>query len=457
MFSCLDCGMNYAKWTGKCTACGQWNTIHEEKGSAENVASFFGKSKKISLKNDGKNSKKLELQIVANVDAKNEERILSKISEFDRVLGGGFVHGSGILLGGEPGIGKSTLLLQCVYNLTKEGHKCVYISGEESINQISIRSNRLGMKDFSALIASCGCIETILKTVESESDVKFLIIDSIQTMYLEALESNPGSVAQIRASAYELMNYCKSRGIVVILVGHVTKDGQIAGPKLLEHMVDVMLYFEGENNNYFRILRGMKNRFGTTNEIGIFEMIESGLKEVSNPSEIFLSNSMEDIQGRIAFSIFEGTRSVLLELESLATPSFIPNPRRTTIGWDNNRLNMILAILASKCGLNFSDKDVYLSVLGGLKTQDAAADLAVCLSLQSAIKKTAIKSRTIAIGEVSLSGQVRAVFQMESRIKEAIKLGFKTIILPKNSVKNITFKDVEIIEINKIEEISKIK
>ncbi|QED23800.1 DNA repair protein RadA [Candidatus Deianiraea vastatrix] len=447
MFSCVECGMNYAKWTGKCTACNSWNTIHEEKGDASEVSSFFGKQKKNSSK---KTSDALKLSEISSIAAGDHNRISSNISELDRVLGGGFVAGSGILISGEPGIGKSTLLLQCAYNTSKAGMKTVYISGEESVGQISMRAKRLGMENFPALVASSGCVEKILKTVSEAGDVKFLIIDSIQTMYLEALESNPGSVAQIRAAAYELLNYCKMQDIVMILVGHITKDGQVAGPKLLEHMVDVMLYFDGENNNYFRILRGIKNRFGATNEIGIFQMVQNGLEPVSNPSEIFLSSSKEDIQGRIAFSTFEGTRPVLLELESLVTPSFIPNPRRTTVGWDNNRLSMILAVLCAKCNMNFSDKDVYLSVLGGLKTQDPSADLAVCLSLKSAISKKPIKAKTIAIGEVSLSGQVRPVFQIELRIKEAIKLGFSEIYIPKGSFKDKKPDGVLIVEIDKI-------
>lgn len=442
--------MNYSKWIGKCTACGEWNSIHEEKGEAGATTAFFGKQSK-----KAKSSKTLELQSVAQIKIEDETRIQSGIIELDRVLGGGFVLGSGILIGGDPGIGKSTLLLQVVYNLSQNGQKCVYISGEESVSQISLRAKRLGMENFAGFIASSGCVETIIKTLEATGGTKFLVIDSIQTMYLEVLESNPGSVAQIKASAFELLNYCKSTGVVMILVGHVTKDGQIAGPKLLEHMVDVMLYFDGENNNHFRILRAIKNRFGATNEIGIFEMRSQGLECITNPSEIFLSNSVGNVEGRMTFATFEGTRSVLLEVESLVTRSFIPNPRRTTIGWDNNRLNMLLAVLSAKCGLNFSDKDVYLSVLGGFKTQDPAADLAVCLSLISAIKQKKVESGVIAIGEISLSGNIRNVFQLESRVKEAIKLGFHTIYIPKAKQK-ITDKSAQIIELEHIEELVKI-
>ena len=451
MFSCNECGMHYTKWIGKCGGCGNWNSIIEEKGNASDVSSFFSKKKQPSRLKKSNNA--LELISIKDIKGKNEDRIKSGISELDRVLGGGFVEGATILIGGDPGIGKSTLLLQVLHNLGKK-YKCVYISGEESANQISMRSRRLQIEDVNFKVAINGCVEKIISSLVKEKEVNFLVVDSIQTMYLDALESSPGSISQIKASTYELMNYCKSIGIVMLLVGHVTKEGQIAGPKLLEHMVDVMLYFDGENNNYFRILRGMKNRFGAANEIGIFQMSSTGLTGVSNPSEIFLSEISEDIQGRIAFASFEGTRSMLLEIESLTSHSFIPNPRRTTIGWDNNRLNMILAILSSKCGLNFSDKDVYLSILGGIKTQDPAADLAVCISLKSAIEKTTIPKQTIAIGEVSLSGQVRSVFQIEQRVKEAIKLGFKNIIIPKKSVK-ITNKNVNIIEIGKVTELKK--
>lgn len=447
MFSCINCGMNYSKWIGKCTACGEWNSIHEEKGETNDNSQFFTKQSKQS-----KGNKKLNLQNISEISGADEPRIQSGIEELDRVLGGGFVLGSGILIGGEPGIGKSTLLLQTIYHLSQNGQKCIYISGEESASQISLRAKRLGMENFSSLIASSGCVDTILRTIENESDVKILVIDSIQTMYLEALESNPGSVAQIRSSAFELLNYCKVKGIILILVGHVTKDGQIAGPKLLEHMVDVMLYFDSDNNNNFRILRSIKNRFGATNEIGIFDMKSSGLECVENPSEIFLSHNKEPIEGRMAFATFEGTRAVLLEVESLVTRSFIPNPRRTTIGWDNNRLNMILAVMTAKCGVNFSDKDVYLSILGGFKTQDPAADLAVCMSIFSALNGIKKPSGMIAIGEISLSGQIRSVFQLEARVKEAIKLGFNTIYIPK--VKhNIDNNDVKIIEIENIREI----
>lgn len=443
MFSCTECGMSYTKWIGKCGGCGNWNTIIEE---IDGEVAFFGKKKSTKTKK----SDTINLVSISSIKAKDEERILSGISELDRVLGGGFVKGAAILIGGDPGIGKSTLLLQVVQSLSLK-HACVYVTGEESVNQVSMRAKRLNMKNLDFKIAASGCVEKIISSLSAETSVEFVVVDSIQTMYLEALESQPGSVSQIKAATYELMNYCKSRNIVMMLVGHVTKDGQVAGPKLLEHMVDVMLYFDGENNNYFRILRGIKNRFGAANEIGIFQMTQNGLEGVKNPSEIFLSQQKEDIQGRIAFASFEGTRSVLLEIESLTSPSFIPNPRRTTVGWDNNRLNMMLAILSAKTNLNFSDKDVYLSLLGGMKTLDPAADLAVCISLTSSLKKTKIPKGSFAIGEVSLSGQVRTVFQIEQRVKEAIKLGFTRLILPKGSVKkDFIPSDIEVSFVDKI-------
>ena len=447
MYSCTECGMSYTKWVGKCGGCGNWNTLVEE---TESAPSFFGKK----AQKKSKSSESLKLLDISEIESKTEDRIQSNLPELDMVLGGGFVKGSTVLIGGDPGIGKSTLLIQTVQNLS-DRYKCVYVTGEESLNQVAMRAKRLGGNKESSFKISCGgCVEKIIKTIEAEQ-VDFLIIDSIQTMYLEAIESQPGSVSQLKAATYELMNYCKSREIILILVGHVTKDGQLAGPKLLEHMVDVMLYFDGENNNHFRILRGIKNRFGAANEMGIFQMSDSGLRCITNPSEIFLSTTKDDIQGRIAFATLEGSRSVLLEIETLTSPSFIPNPRRTTVGWDNNRLNMMIAILSAKCGLNFSDKDVYLSILGGMKTSDPAADLAVCISLVSSLKKEKILQSTIAIGEMSLSGEIRTVFQIERRVSEAIKLGFKNIIIPQGSLK-IKPKDAEITEIKSVSGILKV-
>lgn len=422
-YVCQECGTIHPKWSGKCEACNTWDTIVEEVVQATPV---FGKGT-----NDNKKIKAKDIEIVdLNSEAQDVVRDTTGISELDRVLGGGLVKGSAILIGGDPGIGKSTLLLQSVISLSKSGRECFYVSGEESAEQVKLRSKRLHLKAENTKIAAATSLNDILKAVNNFDNLDVLVIDSIQTIYNEAVESAPGSVSQIRACAFELIRLAKQKNIAVILVGHVTKDGNIAGPKVLEHMVDCVLYFEGERGNQFRIIRAVKNRFGASNEIGVFEMTDSGLNEVSNPSEVFLSNRSEDLPGSVIYAGMEGSRPLLLEIQALVVPSYLPTPRRAVIGWDANRLAMMIAVLNARFGLNLLDKEVYLNVVGGLKVTEPAADLAVMAALISSAKNVAISSKYVFFGEIGLSGEVRQVVNHDIRINEALKLGFEKVFVP---------------------------
>ena len=438
-YSCQSCGSIHFKWAGKCPDCGAWNSMVEEfeEGGATHFTRIADDKK--TKKSD---SKKIDL-VQLTGEAQNFPRIKTNINELDRVLGGGLVQGSVVLIGGDPGIGKSTLLLQTAEMLAAGKNQVIYISGEESIDQIRLRANRMSVKQDSIKLAATTNVSDIVNSVESGGAPTIIIIDSIQTMFLEELSSAPGTVSQVRAAAGELTIFAKKNNITLLIVSHVTKDGQIAGPKVLEHMVDTVLYFEGEKDLHFRILRSVKNRFGAANEIGVFEMNEIGLSEVSNPSELFLTSYDRETSGSIVFAGVEGTRPILVEIQALVSPSFIPTPRRAVVGWDTNRLAMVIAVLNSRFGQNLFDKEVYLNIVGGLKIEETAADLAVACALISAARDIALPSSTIAIGEIGLSGEVRMVSNLEGRLKEAAKLGFRNCLIPKANEKNKNFAAIQ--------------
>lgn len=434
-YSCQSCGSIHFKWVGKCPDCGEWNSLVEE--FAEGGGSHFTRiaDDKKNKKSDGK---KVEL-VQLTGEAQNFPRVQTNIGELDRVLGGGLVQGSVVLIGGDPGIGKSTLLLQTAESLAAGKNQVIYISGEESVDQIRLRAKRMDVKQDSIQLAATTNVAEIINSIKTTNIPTIVIIDSIQTMFLDELASAPGTVSQVRAAAGELTIFAKKNNITLLIVSHVTKDGQIAGPKVLEHMVDTVLYFEGEKDLHFRILRSIKNRFGAANEIGVFEMNEIGLTEVSNPSELFLTSYDRETSGSIVFAGVEGTRPILVEIQALVSPSFIPTPRRAVVGWDTNRLAMVIAVLNSRFGQNLFDKEVYLNIVGGLKIEETAADLAVACALISAARDIALPSSTIAIGEVGLSGEVRMVSNLEGRLKEAAKLGFRNCLIPKANEKNKNF------------------
>jgi DNA repair protein RadA/Sms len=413
-FSCVNCGSGYAKWVGKCSACGEWNTITEEKPSLQ--------GKIIETEVPELNSIAGELHF--------EERINSNSGELNRVLGGGIVAGSSVLIGGEPGVGKSTLLLNLASKIASNGREVVYLSGEESVNQIRLRAKRMGLENSTVKLAFLSSLSSILSILNSLQKGGVAIIDSIQTIVHEEVAGSAGSVIQVRACVDELLRVARSREITIFLIGHINKEGQIAGPKVLEHMVDVVLYFEEDLTRNFRILRNIKNRFGSVQETGIFKMSEGGLVEVPNPSAMFLSNSSEDKVGNIVFAGTQGTRPLMLEVEALLTPSFTSFPKRVVVGWDANRLSMICAVLQTHLKIKLHEKEIYLNLAGGLKTLEPSADLAVASSIFSALLEVPISKTTICFGEISLSGDVRPVQFTESRVKEAFKLGYKTVLCP---------------------------
>jgi len=421
-FTCTACAAGASKWSGRCEACGEWNTIIEE------APLSAGPAKK-SL--GAMRGSKIVLTDLSTVEDP-PPRTGSGLDELDRVLGGGLVPASAVLVGGDPGIGKSTLLLQAAASFARTGLKCLYISGEEASAQVRMRAQRLGLADAPVKLATETNLRDILTTLEAEAP-DLAIIDSIQTMWADNVDSAPGSVSQVRAAAHELTTFAKRKGTAVVLVGHVTKDGQIAGPRVVEHMVDTVLYFEGERGHQFRILRAVKNRFGPADEIGVFEMTGGGLSEVKNPSALFLSERDKPAPGSVVFAGIEGTRPVLVEFQALVAPSPHSQPRRTVVGWDGGRLAMILAVLESRCGIPFTRLDVYLNVAGGMKIGEPAADLAVATALLSAREDAALPADTVVFGEISLSGALRPVGQTENRLKEAAKLGFRTAIVPRSS------------------------
>ncbi|MCA0045301.1 DNA repair protein RadA [Celeribacter litoreus] len=419
-FVCSNCGAVTTKWSGRCDGCGEWNTIAEEKplSQAGPASKTLG----------GLRGKEIPLSTLSTQEAP-PPRTASGLGEFDRVLGGGLVEASAILVGGDPGIGKSTLLLQAAARFADSGLKVVYISGEEAPAQVRMRARRLGLSEASVKLGAETNLRDILTTLEKE-EPDLVIIDSIQTMWADNVESAPGSVSQVRAAAHELTTFAKTRGVSVILVGHVTKEGQLAGPRVVEHMVDTVLYFEGERGHQFRLLRAVKNRFGPAHEIGVFEMTGDGLSEVTNPSALFLSERDEPAPGSVVFAGIEGTRPVLVEFQALVAPSPHSQARRTVVGWDGSRLAMILAVLESRCGIPFAGLDVYLNVAGGMKVSEPAADLAVAAALLSAREDAALPKDCVVFGELSLSGALRPVGQAENRLKEARKLGFSSAIAP---------------------------
>lgn len=420
-YVCQSCGSAFPKWTGQCEACGDWNTLVEEVQATvpKGLAPKGGKGRHIALTDLG------------GVPG-DAPRMQTGIAEFDRACGGGLVAGSAILVGGDPGIGKSTILLQAASRLAASGVNTVYISGEEAAAQIQMRAGRLGLDKAPVRLGTETNLRDILATLDDDPEVQAVVIDSIQTMFVDNLESAPGTVAQVRATAQELIRFAKKRGVVLILVGHVTKDGQIAGPRVLEHMVDTVLYFEGERGHQFRILRAVKNRFGGADEIGVFEMTDRGLEEVANPSALFLGSRDDAVSGSAVFAGMEGSRPMLVEIQALVANSSLGTPRRAVVGWDSGRLAMILAVLDARSGLGFAGQDVYLNVAGGLKITEPAADLAVAAALVSSLTDRPIAADTVVFGEVSLSGEVRPVAHAAQRLREAGKLGFNRAIMPAN-------------------------
>lgn len=421
VFTCQACGAIWPKWAGKCEACGEWNTLVEEVARPVVPGAFAAPT-------GSKKSKAMAFVDLAG-EAEPPPRLASGISEFDRVCGGGLVPASAILIGGDPGVGKSTLLLQAAASLARGGASVAYVTGEEAEAQVQDRARRLKSADANVSLAAETDLKKILEGLKAlKPDV--VIVDSIQTLWADGVEAAPGTVAQVRACAHELVRFAKKSGAVVILVGHVTKDGQIAGPRVVEHLVDAVIYFEGERGMPFRILRAVKNRFGPTDEIGVFEMVEQGLVETPNPSALFLGGAGDRPSGAAVFAGVEGSRPVLVEIQALAAATAYGTPRRAVVGWDSARLAMILAVLETRCGLSFSGRDVYLSVAGGLRITEPAADLAVAAALISALVDQPLPSHCVVFGEVALSGEVRPAGRTDLRMKEAAKLGFEQAFAP---------------------------
>ncbi len=440
VFFCQNCGNESSKWMGQCPACHEWNTFVEEALDKKEIKSRKAVSDvKVSLLNE-----------VVETDA---TRTSTGMKELDRVLGGGLVKGSLILVGGDPGIGKSTLLLQVCKNVCDKGLKMLYISGEESMQQIKLRANRMG-KFNENLSLLCETSLSVVKAVIEKEKPDMVVIDSVQTMYDEDVSSAPGSVTQVRQATSVFMQIAKGLGITVFIVGHVTKEGVVAGPRVLEHMVDTVLYFEGERHGTYRILRGVKNRFGSTNEIGVFEMCESGLAEVENPSQYMLEGKPHNASGSVVACSMEGTRPILLEVQALVCATNFNIPRRTANGVDFNRVNLLMAVLEKRLGLHLSTYDAYVNIAGGLKMNEPALDLAIVLALASSYKNRPVDEGLICFGEVGLSGEVRSVSQAQQRINEAKKLGFTTIVLPKVCLKNIQKeKDVKLIGVENVHDV----
>lgn len=444
-FICQSCGAAHSRWSGRCDACGEWNTLQEETPASSGVAG--GPAKASASKRKGRT---LEL---ASLSGSTEEppRRTTGIAEFDRVCGGGLVPGSALLVGGDPGIGKSTLLLQALASLASQGLSCIYISGEEAIEQVRMRARRLNVANAPAGLAAETNLRDILTTLENNAPVDLVVIDSVQTMWSDSIDSAPGTVTQVRACSQELIRYAKRNGACVVLVGHVTKEGQIAGPRVVEHMVDTVLYFEGERGHHFRILRAVKNRFGPGNEIGVFEMGEQGLSEVANPSALFLGHREAEASGSVVFAGIEGTRPVLVEIQALVAESPLGTPRRTVVGWDSSRLAMVLAVLDARCGLSLSRHDVYLNVAGGLRINEPAADLAVAAALISSTTGAVVPADCVVFGEVSLSGSVRPVTQSDLRLREAAKMGFMRAWLPKRVANGRKEKGTQTLQLDRSE------
>ncbi|PXA91503.1 DNA repair protein RadA [Nostoc sp. 3335mG] len=423
-YVCQACGSVTSQWAGQCGDCAEWNTLVEDAGAVAASTPFQAKH---NLQGGGRTI----LMSGLDSDVALPERMQSGIAELDRALGGGFVEASATLIGGDPGIGKSTLLLQAAARIAMRGLKVAYVSGEEAADQVRLRARRLGLGSAPVLLASATSVRDILTTLGEGPAPALLIIDSIQTMHSDLIEGAPGTVSQVRASSGELIRFAKERGTAVVLVGHVTKDGSLAGPRVLEHMVDTVLAFEGERSHQYRILRAVKNRFGGTDEIGVFSMEAEGLNEVANPSSLFLTSRDESVTGTVVFPALEGTRPVLVEVQALTVRlASGATPRRAVVGWDSSRLSMILAVLEARCGLSFSACEVYLNIAGGYRVQDPAADLAVAAALISALTERPIASDCVAFGEIALSGEIRPVAHGNLRCREAAKLGFEKALAP---------------------------
>lgn len=421
-YVCQACGSVSSQWQGQCSDCSEWNSLVED---SSGVVTPF------SVRHDLRSGGRAVELVGLDADIKLPDRMSSGIKEFDRAIGGGFVAGSATLIGGDPGIGKSTLLLQAAANIASRGLPVAYISGEEAADQVRLRARRLGLGQAPVKLAAATSVRDILTTLGEGAPPALVVIDSIQTMHSDLIEGAPGTVSQVRASAQELIRFAKETGTAVVLVGHVTKDGSIAGPRVLEHMVDTVLSFEGERSHQYRILRAAKNRFGGTDEIGVFSMQEEGLAEVSNPSALFLTDRGEAVSGATVFPALEGTRPVLVEIQALVVRlASGATPRRAVVGWDSGRLAMILAVLEARCGLSFSTAEVYLNIAGGYRVSDPAADMAVAAALVSALAERPVPAETVAFGEVALSGELRPVAHGALRLKEAAKLGFEKALVP---------------------------
>ena len=444
VFFCGECGYESTKWMGQCPACKQWNTFTEEK-----VVTHHGGAR-ASVKSDNKP------RLLSEIDTTSEERIHININELDRVLGGGIVPGSLVLVGGDPGIGKSTLLLQVCKNLSDSGHDVLYVSGEESLAQIKMRSKRIGGTFAKLSIFAETNLSQIETTIRS-SKPEVVVIDSIQTMFSEDISSAPGSVSQVREATNIFLQLAKGMNISIFIVGHVTKEGTVAGPRVLEHMVDTVLYFEGDRFASYRVLRAVKNRFGSTNEIGVFEMRSEGLIEVKNPSEYMLAGRPRDAKGSVVICSMEGTRPILLEIQALVCRTSFGIPRRQATGTDYNRVNLLMAVLEKKMGLTLSDCDAYVNVTGGMKIQEPGADLGIAMAIVSSFRNAQIDEHTLVFGEIGLSGEIRSVSNAEQRVTEAIKLGFTRVILPKSSLDVLSVKtDIELIGVSTLEDALKL-
>lgn len=453
-FFCKECGYESAKWSGQCPSCKAWNTFVEEPVVKEkNVKGIVNINAKY---HETAGVKKAAPVRLSSVTAADTDRIKTDICELDRVLGGGIVEGSLVLVGGDPGIGKSTLLLQMCYNLAKNGNGVLYISGEESLGQIKLRAQRVGEASDNLMVlceTSLDTIENVLENVKPQ----IVVIDSIQTMYREEVGAAPGSVSQVRETTAVLMQLAKGLNISIFIVGHVTKEGVVAGPRMLEHMVDTVLYFEGDKNAAYRILRSVKNRFGSTNEIGVFEMRQEGLAEVANPSEYMLTGRPEEASGSVVVCLLEGTRPILVEIQALVCDSKFGMPRRTAAGADYNRVNLLMAVLEKRAGIHLSGSDAYVNIAGGMKVNEPAMDLGIVMALVSSFRNRPMMENTIVFGEVGLAGEVRAVSQPQIRINEAVKLGFGNCILPQVCLKNIKKTDkINLIGISSVKDAVKL-
>jgi len=446
VYSCTECGAQFPKWTGQCQDCGDWNTLQEEVAAVRSVATS---SNPKAARFEGF-APKADVQKLQQVSVKGTPRFGTGLNELDRVLGGGLVPGSVILLGGDPGIGKSTLILQSLA-LLSENRSTLYVTGEESAEQVALRAQRLGVQDADLSLLADNQLESILDIAISHKP-EVLVMDSIQTLYTDTLQSAPGSVAQVRETASRLVRFGKQTKTIVILVGHVTKEGALAGPRVLEHMVDTVLYFEGEQNSTFRLIRAIKNRFGAVNEIGVFAMTDTGLKEVANPSAMFIKRTQEDATGSVVLVSQEGTRPLLVEVQSLVDQSSLANPRRVTVGLDNQRLAMLLAVVNRHAGFSLYDQDVFVNVIGGVKVHEPAADLAIVLSVLSSFKNAKLDSGLAVFGEVGLTGEIRPVQRGLDRIREVEKLGFSRLIMPKGNQSGIKSSKLDIIAVNTLEQ-----